>query len=75
MFIEVVLARTDAEFSEVRYANAQLQWFRSHAAALRFAASYAASLEQNQTKAFVSVCQPDGSWVPLQEVRSLYVDE
>jgi hypothetical protein len=69
MFIEVILAKTEVEFSEVRYADEQLQWFKSHAAALQFAASYAATLEQTQKKkAFVSVCRPDGTWVPLHDV-------
>jgi hypothetical protein len=74
MFIEVVLARTERELSEVRYAD-ELQWFRSHAAALQFATGYAASIERSQgRKVFVSVCQPDGTWVSLVDIRDGVAD-
>ncbi len=69
MFIEVILARTGSELSEVRYGEEQWQWFRGHAAALEFAAAFAASLERSKgEKAFVSVCRPDGTWAPLKDV-------
>jgi hypothetical protein len=67
--IEVVLAPTAHELSEVRCDGAAIKWFSEHAAALAFAARYASAMKGDDgATPFVSVCRTDGKWVALSEL-------
>lgn len=69
--IEVVLAPTERELSEVRCDGAVVKWFSEHVAALAFAERYAAAMDRGDGAApFISVCQADGRWVALRELVS-----
>jgi hypothetical protein len=64
--IEVILAPTTHELSEVRFDGEAVNRFYDHTAALAFAEHYAMAVEQEDgAKPFISVCGIDGIWVAL----------
>lgn len=70
--IEVILAPTEHELSEVRCDGSAINWFRERTTALAFADHFAHALQRRVgIKPFVSVCQADGTWVAMDDLRSL----
>ena len=69
--IEVILAPTAHELSEVRFNGEAINRFYDRTAALAFAEHYAIALEQESgSKPFVSVCGIDGVWVAMAQMTS-----
>jgi hypothetical protein len=70
--IEVILAPTEHELSEVRCDGAAINWFRDRTTALAFADHFALALQRRLgTRPFVSVCQTDGTWVAMHDLPTL----